>query len=258
MDELIINALYQAKNENKAFALVTLTDVKGSTPRDDGSMMIVFADGKIIGSIGGGKVEWVVIQEAIRAINDNKSRNFSHELTPKGDLLMQCGGTAKGYIKVFNKKPILMIVGGGHIGKCLLKLGEFLGFSCKIIDNRSEYKDDFKGKNLIISEYSKEQIIDNNTYIVVATQSHLNDLEFVKANIYKDFAYLGVIGSKNKHKFFKSELKASGINDELISKIYAPIGLNISNQLPEEIAFSILSEILLIKNKGSLEHKKDS
>ncbi|WP_267523061.1 XdhC family protein [Campylobacter sp. MG1] len=263
MEENILKQVYDAVAKNEAIALVTLIEVKGSTPRDAGSIMAVYSDGRIIGSIGGGPMEYEVIKEALDAINKGESKEFNHALTPQGEFKAQCGGYAKGYIKVFNTKSKLIIAGGGHIGKKLLELGKFLGFYCIIVDNREEYKTEKSlqiADEIIICDYSNINEflkIDENSYIVVVTQNCYCDFDCVKNILDKNFKYLGVIGSKSKQNFIRKSLKDSGFNDILINKIYGPTGLDISNQLPEEIAFSILSEILLIKNNGKLVHKKD-
>ena len=263
MDEIILKKIVESLNKEEKVALVTLTEIEGSTPRDEGSLMLVWENGKSFGSIGGGKIEYTVIQEAIETLKTNKSKNFSHSLTPEGDLKMQCGGKAKGFIRVFVPENKLIIAGGGHIGEKVLELATFLGFRCVLIDDREEYKEKEslqKASNLIISPYEKaldQIIITEDTYIVIATKGHSGDLDFVKEALKTKAKYIGLIGSKIKHIFIKNALKEEGFTDEIINKIYGPIGLNISNQLPEEIAVSIMSEILLIKNNGTLKHRKD-
>lgn len=262
MEEKILKAVYEALGKNESLALVTLTEVKGSTPRDAGSIMAVYSDGSILGSIGGGPMEYEVIKEALDAINKGESKEFNHALTPQGEFKAQCGGYAKGYIKVFKAKNKLIIAGGGHIGRKLLELGKFLGFYCILVDDRENYKSEKSlqiADEIVICNYSNINDfvkIDENSYIVVITQNCYCDFDCVKNILDKNFKYLGIIGSKSKQKFIKDNLKDNGFNDVLIDKIYGPIGLDISNQLPEEIAFSILSEILLIKNNGNLKHKK--
>ena len=101
MEELILKKILQNLEDHKKVALVTLTDVGGSTPRDTGSLMLVWENGETYGSIGGGKVEYFVTGEAVEALKQNTDRNFEHSLMPDGDLEMQCGGTVKGFIKIF-------------------------------------------------------------------------------------------------------------------------------------------------------------
>ena len=263
MDEIILKKIIESLDNEKKVSLVTLTEIKGSTPRDEGSLMIVWENGSSFGSIGGGKIEHIVIGEAVEALQMEKSRSFSHSLTPEGDLKMQCGGEAKGFIRVFSPEKKLIIAGGGHVGEKVLEIGTFLGFNCIVIDDRKEYETKeslCKANKIIISPYENglEQItVTKDTYIVIATKGHSGDLDFVRQALKTEAKYIGLIGSKIKHAFIKNSLLKEGFTDRDIDRIYGPIGLDISNQLPEEIAVSIMSEILLIKNDGTLKHRKD-
>ena len=136
MDEIILKKIIESLNREEKVALVTITEIKGSTPRDEGSLMLVWEDGKSFGSIGGGKIEYTVIQESVEALKANKSRIFNHSLTPQGDLKMECGGEASGFIRVFIPEKKLIIAGGGHVGEKVLELETFLGFKCTIIYDR--------------------------------------------------------------------------------------------------------------------------
>ena len=141
MEELILKKILESIENHKKVALVTLTDVGGSTPRDTGSLMLVWEDRETYGSIGGGKVEYFVTDEAAEALKQNEDRNFEHSLTPDGDLEMQCGGTVKGFIKIFRPNEKIVIAGGGHVGEKVLELAKFLGFNCEVIDDREDYID---------------------------------------------------------------------------------------------------------------------
>ena len=263
MDEIILKRIIESLNKEEKVALVTITEIKGSTPRDEGSLMLVWEDGKSFGSIGGGKIEYTVIQESVEALKANKNRNFNHSLTPQGDLKMECGGEASGFIRVFVPGKKLIIAGGGHVGEKVLELATFLGFKCTIIDDREEYatKESLqKASDIIITPYNEafqKITVTKDTYIVIATKGHTGDLDFVKEALKTEAKYIGLIGSKVKHVFIRNSLIQDGFSEEEINRIYGPVGLNISNQLPEEIAVSIMSEILLVKNNGTLEHRKD-
>ena len=242
--------------------MVTLTDVGGSTPRDTGSLMLVWENGETYGSIGGGKVEYFVTGEAVEALKQNTDRNFEHSLTPDGDLEMQCGGTVKGFIKIFRPNEKIVIAGGGHVGEKVLELAKFLGFTCEVIDDREDYIDKpslQKADKITVGFYKdivKDAAIDENTYVVIATKSHITDLEFVKEVLKTKARYIGTIGSRKKQIFLREELLQDGFSAEDIKRIYGPVGINISNQMPEEIAVSILAEILMVKNGGTTEHRK--
>ena len=262
MEELILKKILENLENHKKVALVTLTDVGGSTPRDTGSLMLVWENGETYGSIGGGKVEYFVTGEAVEALKQNTDRNFEHSLTPDGDLEMQCGGTVKGFIKIFRPNEKIVIAGGGHVGEKVLELAKFLGFTCEVIDDREDYIDKpslQKADKITVGFYKdivKDAAIDENTYVVIATKSHITDLEFVKEVLKTKARYIGTIGSRKKQIFLREELLQDGFSAEDIKRIYGPVGINISNQMPEEIAVSILAEILMVKNGGTPEHRK--
>lgn len=263
MDEKILKQVYESVKNGERVAMATIIEAFGSAPRKSGSMMAVWQDGRILGSVGGGKVEHEVINEAIECIKRGKDSQFEHTLNEKGDLGMQCGGSVKGFIKVFSSKPKLLIVGGGHIGGNLYKFGKILGFHTVIIDDRKEFANEnrfeeadeiFQGE---ISEILLNYEIDNNTYIVIVTKGHKQDSNALKTVIARGAAYIGMIGSRSKNIHVMKNLLEEGVSKEDLQNVYAPIGLNISSGTPEEIAFGILSEILLIKNQGSLNHMRE-
>ncbi|MBU3188883.1 XdhC/CoxI family protein [Clostridium bowmanii] len=263
MEEKILKEIYEnLKNGHKA-ALVTIIDIKGSTPRKKGSLMAVWEDGKIEGSIGGGNIEFVVIEKAIECIKEEKDGEFTFELNDEGDLNMQCGGKAIVYVKIFKPRLKLLIIGAGHIGVELFKLAKILDFYTVIFDDRAEFANEkrFEGADEIIvgdigarvSEYS----IDKSTYVIIVTRGHKCDADALKATAESNASYIGMIGSKKKTEFVMKNLLSEGIARETLKKVYAPIGINISSEEPNEIAFGIMCEILLVKNKGSLQSLKD-
>lgn len=260
METKIMQEIINSLNKNIKVALITLVDVNGSTPADSGDMMLVWEDGRTVGTIGGGKLEYEVTKEAIEAIKQSKNFKFSHSLKSDGDLKMQCGGLATGFIKIFIPKNKLIMIGGGHIGENIVDLAKFLDFHVTVIDDREEFFNKAslqKADEIIISNYSNflEKInIDSNTFIVIATKGHLGDQEALEQVVKSNAKYIGVIGSKSKTAFLKAEILKKGFSEEDFSNVYAPIGLNIANQNPKEIGISILSEILLIKNSKKLKH----
>ena len=120
MEGKILKAVSDAVEKGIEVAVVTVLEVKGSSPGKEGSMMAVFSDGSIIGTVGGGALEYEIIQESLKAINKNSSCEKSFELTETGNLHMKCGGFIRVYIKIFAKREKLLIMGGGHLGACLL------------------------------------------------------------------------------------------------------------------------------------------
>lgn len=263
MEERILKEIYESLIKGDKVALVTITDIKGSTPRKKGSLMAVWEDGRIYGSVGGGNIEYTVIERTIECLKEEADREFEFELNDEGDLHMQCGGKAIVYVKVFKPRSKLLIVGGGHIGVELFKLAKILDFYTVIFDDREEFANEvrFEAADEIIvgdiSEKLSQYPINKDTYIIIVTRGHKCDADALKVTAESNASYIGVIGSKKKTEFVMNNLMSDGISREALKKVYAPIGLNISSGEPNEIAFGVMSEILLVKNKGSLQHLKD-
>ncbi|GAA0747097.1 XdhC/CoxI family protein [Clostridium oceanicum] len=263
MEQEILKKIYKSVNEGNTVALATITEVSGSTPGKAGSIMAVWENSKIEGTVGGGKAEYEIINKALDCIKNNESSPFQYKLNENGDLGMHCGGEIKGFIKVFSPQTKLIIVGAGHVAFCIHKIAKFLDFYTVVIDDRKDFANEerFPNCNEIIVENIKDSLskypIDKNTYIVIVSRGHKDDALALETVISKDPSYIGMIGSHKKTSYVMNSLISKGISRENLKKVYAPIGLDIASCKPKEIALGILSEILLIKNKGSLNHLKD-
>jgi len=263
MDEIILKKVYsQVKNGYKV-ALAMITNTIGSTPGKMGATMAVFQDGNIIGSVGGGMIEHKVINKCIDCLKSEEDYNFEYTLNDDGNIGMQCGGTAFGYIKIFKPKPKLIIIGGGHIGLSLFKIAKTLEFYTIVIDDRDEFANvnRFEGADEVysgnISNIINDIDINDNTYIVIATRNYEGDLNSLRSVINRNLKYIGMIGSRKKWGKVKETLMNENIKEEKLKNVYAPIGINISSNSVDEIAFGIMAEILLVKNNGSLTHRKN-
>lgn len=263
MEEKILFDIYNSVENGESAALAMITQENGSAPRKQGSIMAVWQDGRIQGSVGGGSVEGAVIKLAVRCIEDREDKQFEYNLSDTGNLGMNCGGEVKGFIKVFYPRPRLLIAGGGHIGLKLNELAKALDFSTVVFDDRDEFanKDRFVDADEIIKGEIGEQLknypVTGKDYIVIVTRGHLQDKDALREAVKKKPAYIGMIGSTKKTKTIMEALIEEGIDEKLLRKVYTPIGLDIGNSLPAEIALGILGEILLVKNKGTLNHRKD-
>ena len=265
MEGKILKAVSSAVEKGIETAVVTVLEVKGSSPGKEGSMMAVFSDGSILGTVGGGALEYEFIKEALKAIKENKSCEKSFELTEKGSLHMKCGGFVRAYIKVFAKREKLLIMGGGHLGAELYTLGKFLNKYVVIFDDREEFanKERFPEADEIILGKMKETVknysIDENSYIIIVTRGHENDKECLKAILDKKVfpKYIGMVGSRGKVLSTYKELLDEGYLKEELKKIYSPIGLDISSSEPKEIALGIMAEITAVKNQKTGEHMRD-
>lgn len=260
MSKIIFEKVLEALNKDEEVALVMLTNSIGSVPGAEESMMAVYKDGKTIGTVGGGKIEFDLIKRSLKALETGESFTFKYTLNETGELKMTCGGVSEVFVRIVKPNEKLVIFGAGHVSQKIASIASSLSFDVYIVDDREEFKnvDTFKDVKKFLcctpSEALSEINLNNRSYVILVTRGHVTDYEALKEVINRDVAYIGMMGSKKKVKEIKEKLNNEDIDKEKIKKLYAPIGLDICNGTPEEIAISIISEILVIKNKGTLKH----
>jgi len=265
----IFEEIIKAQRAKRDFAVATVVKAEGSAPRRDTAKMLVFADGSTIGTIGGGVLEAKVISDAREALKKGESRlvRYGLDQEKEGSLPMICGGDMEIFIEAYKTKPQLIIAGAGHVGKALSTMAAFIGFEITVIDDRKEWanRERFPEANEIIvtpdmAKGLEDCSIGDDSYIVIATRGHSNDKEALKGALKRDARYVGMIGSTNKVKEVFRQFIEEGTDRGTLEKVHAPIGLDLGGQTPEEIALSILAEILMVKNNATgkpLSFKRD-
>jgi xanthine dehydrogenase accessory factor len=247
----LFKALVDLEMNNGAAALCTIIRSKGSTPRHVSSKMLVYPDGHIIGTVGGGEVENRVIKEAIKAIDDRTPRLLAYNMTnpERGDPGV-CGGQVEIYVEPILPKPILVVVGVGHVGKAVAHLAKWLGFMVAVSDDRPNFcnpeavpeADEFYPVPL--EELPQKLDINPWTYIVLTTRGMDIDVRGLPFLINSNAAYIGVIGSKRRWANTTKKLLEAGVDQKMIKQVHSPIGLEIHAETPEEIAVSIMAEVI--------------
>jgi xanthine dehydrogenase accessory factor len=243
--------------EGQSVALATLVSVEGSTPRELGSKMLVYADGQIEGTIGGGGMEAAVIDAAREALARGVPRLLRYELRDpvEGDLGI-CGGEAAVFVDVIAPRPTLLVVGAGHVAMPVAELGHQCGFRVVVVDDRpdmvSAARFPYASERIAgdIAATLKQMDLTAQWHVVIVTRGHAHDLEALKAVVGSEAAYVGMIGSRRKVRLTYERLEADGVPESLLERVYAPIGLDIGAQTPAEIAVSILAEIIFLR-KGA-------
>lgn len=236
-------------------AVCTIVETKGSAPRKAGAKMLVFEDGTIKGSIGGGSLEKLVITQALECIRTNKPSIEKHDLLHQHSMC--CGGTVEIFIEPVMKTSRLFIFGAGHTGLALAHFASTSGFEVFLIDDRKDFIDmcdepAINKMHLGHLEAMQAVQFDEYTYIVITTYSHQIDRDILAFCSSRKWAYLGMIGSRRKVETTKKMFIQSGIGTkEELDKIHMPIGLDINAHTPEEIAVSILAELIKVKNEGA-------
>lgn len=258
MESKIIQELAQRLDNNEPVATVTITRAEGSSPRGVGSMMLIDREGRLIGgTIGGGAVEEKAKGDAAECIRRGISKTAAYDLnlnSGKEDALpMACGGRVEVFIKVFRSQERLIIVGAGHIGVKLCRLAKILEYHVTVIDDRPEVatKERFPEADVLlvgdIPEILQQYPIDERTSIVIVTHGHRYDEEALEAVAGSSAAYIGMIGSRQKVETCFQHLLAKGVAQEMLSRVYAPIGIDIGGETPQEIALSIMAEIQSVR-----------
>lgn len=264
MHKTVIAFADNALELGRSVALAILTESGRDTPGLPGAMLALCSDGSRAGTIGGGNLEAKVLKECADALASPGTavRAFDHSLGEGGDVGMVCGGEVKGIITVMRPEKRLIVFGGGHVGLKVCEAGLVAGFSVTVIEDREEYASRFPGAEVIIAAdfavTARELNVDRDCYIVVATRGHAQDSAVIRELIGREYGYLGMIGSSKKVAGMREMLRKHGADAEAIEGIFTPIGIDIDDGTPGEIAVGIVAEILVVKNRRDvLRHRRD-
>jgi xanthine dehydrogenase accessory factor len=247
----ILETALELSRQGVAVALATIVKASGSTPRAAGTKMLILADGSIRGTIGGGEMERRVIAEAQEVLAAGGSRllHYEYREVVSGDPGI-CGGENDVFIECLAPPRQLLIVGSGHVGQAVAQVAALLGWQTVIFDNRPEWasRERFPQAQAIevgdVAALLADYPINRSSYIVIASRGHLEDAAALAAVVRQPAAYIGMIGSRRKNAMLFEMLRAQGIEEEYLQRVYAPIGLPIGGETPEEIAVSIMAQII--------------
>jgi len=257
-----MNTLYQSLSEieknNESAVLCTVTSSEGSTPRHVGSKMLVYPDGHFTGTVGGGEVEQRVLSEARMALDDGRSRLLHYNMVDpsRGDPGV-CGGQVEVFVEPILPDPLVVVIGAGHVGKAVVHLAKWLGFRVAASDDRAEFcnaestPDADAYYPVPMNELPNHLKIDKRTFLILTTRGSAIDAAGIAPLLDTPAAYIGVIGSKRRWATTVKALKEKGIPNEKIAKVHSPIGLELQAETPEEIAVSIMAEVMMKKEKGT-------
>ncbi len=253
MDERdIYRRLAQAVEQDQPVALCTVVMTRGSVPRRPGSKMLVYADGTFEGTVGGGELEFRVRQAAKEALQDGRPRYLTYNMVDpqKGDPGV-CGGEVHVYIEPVLPPPTLVVVGAGHVGKAVVHLGKWLGWKVVLCDPRAEWcnPERIPGADayLVIhpAQIPEHLDITARTYFVLVTPGTQIDIETLPVLLRTPARYIGVIGSRRRWATTrKALLEEKGVPQEQVDRVVSPIGLEIGAETPEEIALSIMAQVV--------------
>ncbi len=237
----------------KSVCLATVVKAEGSTPREAGAKMLVFADGKTVGTVGGSLLEKKVIDKSIELIKSGKTSLEKFSLKDDDKTGMICGGEMHVFVEPISSGQQLYIFGAGHCGLALAKIAVEIGFAVHIVDDRPEIASRERypmATSITVEEYnkiSKEIDLPADAFIAIMTQGHSADAVVLQNRITKKYSYIGMMASERKREQVFEKLGKNGIEKTLLENVKSPIGLDINAETPEEIAISILAEMIKLK-----------
>ncbi len=239
----VLRALLEALERGETVALATVVEVRGASPAPPGARLLLFADGRTVGTVGGGALEQQVRAEALAALAEGHSRLRHYALREEGENAtgMLCGGDVRVFIEVHAPAPTLLLIGGGHVGQPLAEMARRVGFRVEVVDvdpghRALEALDGFP--------------IGPDTFVVIMTAEANADEEALRRVVNRPAAYIGMIGSRRKVAVLFEHLRQAGVTEEALARVRAPIGLNLGGRAPAEIALAVLAEVVATRYGG--------
>ena len=241
-------------SRRQAFAIATVVRVEGSSSARRGSKAIIAADGKLlVGWVGGGCAESAVRSEALLSLESERPRLITVDMSDEElGVGMPCGGTMEIFIEPVLPKPELLIVGHGRIAECLATLGDMMGFRITVNDPGAERNAFPQAERLVTEDFDlTETPIGPKSFVVIATQ-HKRDHLWLQKALEGHAAYVALIASRHRARLVLDYLRTAGVAEEKIATVYAPAGLHLGAATPEEIALSVISQMVALR-RGGLE-----
>ena len=248
-----LEMLNQARASGKAYAVAVITAAEGATPRHVGAKMIVYEDGELAGTIGGGEIEQIVIADALGCLASRKPLMKNYPVIQSGGLI---SGSETIYIEPVFPAARLILCGAGHVAGKLIPLAKSVGFHVTVIDIRDEAmvrERAAAADNFILASSFAEGLASipesDDQYLIACAFSFEQDEEILYHLVHRKAAYIGMLAGKYKVQTIYNHLRERGVSEDLLKTVHAPIGLPIDAETPEEIALSIAAELVEIKNK---------
>lgn len=257
-DRAVFEAVVTAQRENKLAALATVIETQGSVPRQAGSKMLIWPDGQIVGTVGGGQMEAYIIGEAQAALRDGATRVLTYNLSDlgAGDPGV-CGGTVRVFVEPLLTPVTLVVIGCGHVGRAVAELAKWLELHVVVVDDRPGYATPevipgMDGYHTVAAAELLDHVaITPRTAVAAVTRGLPVDERLLPVLLATEAPYIGLIGSRRRWALTIEALEAQGLPREQLSRVRAPIGLEIGAETPKEIAVSILAEIIMVLRQAT-------
>jgi xanthine dehydrogenase accessory factor len=255
----LLRELLSARETGQPLALATVVKARGSVPRHAGSKMLIYPNGRLVGSVGGGELEARIRDEALASLQDGQPRLVPYSLVDpdRGDPGL-CGGEVEVYVEPYRAPASVLVVGCGHVGREVAALAGWLGYRVAVHDDRQELAsaDVIPGADVYLSGTFDEALesfqVTDNCYVVVVTRNVLVDRQVLPRLLATPAPYIGVIGSRRRWAETKRLLLEDGLSEADLGRFHSPIGLELKAETPREIALSIMGEIIAYRRGGAV------
>ena len=257
----IYDEIVRLRKLGQKSALATIVQVNGSIPSYESAKLLVREDGSMIGTIGGGCVEAEVWTAAREVIETEKPRHLTFSLGQDAayDNGLICGGQLNIFVEPVVPQPRAYIFGGGHVSKSISKVANLAGFSTVIVDDREAFANPERfpeAAETYADEYESvfpKLSVTSSSYLVIVTRGHRDDMRVLRWAVSTPARYISMIGSKRKTISVIHELEKEGLPRENFERIFAPMGLEIGAESPEEIAISVVAEMIAIRRSPNAD-----
>jgi xanthine dehydrogenase accessory factor len=254
----IYEELVRLRRAGEKCALATIVQVNGSIPSFESAKILVRQDGSMVGTIGGGCVEAEVWTAAREVIESEQPRHLTFNLGQDAayDQGLICGGQLNVFVEPVVPQPRAVIFGAGHISKSLSKVATLAGFATVIVDNREQFasRERFpEAGEVIAAEYEEafpRLAVNDSAYLIIVTRGHRDDMRVLRWAVETSARYIAMIGSRRKTIAVVKELEKEGLPRSLFERIHAPMGLAIGAVTPEEIAVSVVAEMIAVRRRA--------
>jgi xanthine dehydrogenase accessory factor len=251
----IYDEIVRLRKQGQKCALATIVQVKGSIPSYESAKLLVREDGSIVGTVGGGCVEAEVWNAAREVIQAEKPRHLTFSLGQDAayDNGLICGGQLNIFIEPVVPQPRAFIFGGGHVSKSISKVANLAGFATVIIDDREAFANPERfpeAEETYAEEYESvfpKLPVTASSYLIIVTRGHRDDMRVLRWAVTTQARYISMIGSKRKTISVIHELEKEGISRAAFDRVFAPMGLDIGAESPEEIAVSVVAEMIAMR-----------
>jgi xanthine dehydrogenase accessory factor len=255
----LFRALVDAVEGGMPVALATVVRTHRSVPRQTGAKMLVFDDGRQLGTVGGGELERRVLDAATTALSTEGAVTLDIDLVdPAGGDAGVCGGSVSIFVEPIMPPPHIVVVGCGHVGAAVIQLAHWLGCRVTAVDDRDEVAgpDRLGDADVVLSGPLDESLtsagIDARSHVVVVTRDVRLDVEVLSNVLQTPARTIGVMGSARRWETARQRLLEQGVAEDQLIRVSSPIGLDIGAETPAELALSILAEIV-----GGLRMRSD-